>query len=352
VGALAHPGSGSTVESAHELHPVVHESDVGALRRRVTEIAVGARVAERLVHEAELVATELGTNLARYAQRGAVLVRPLHRPRPGIELVAFDHGPGLASVDHAMAGPRAQPAPGEGLGVGLRSVRRLSSTFDIDSEPGRGTVVLARLESDGPPAPGPLESGAVCVPKYGTGPCGDRWAVRSEPTATWVLVVDGLGHGPGAEEAAVAVTGAFDAAPLVDFPTLFGRLHAAARGTRGGVAAVCRIDHVAGILHFAGAGNVVGRVLDRDGAVGLMSADGVLGTQEQGPTIRTVDRPWRPGATLLLWTDGVTQRGAVEAARRLGPHATVTAATLHRDAVRGTDDATVVVVHDRRDRQP
>jgi hypothetical protein len=54
--------------------------------------------------------------------------------------------------------------------------------------------------------------------------------------------------------------------------------------------------------------------------------------------------PWIPGATLLLWTDGLSSRDLDPGADLLRRDPAVVAATLHRDQGRDGDDATIVVV--------
>jgi serine/threonine-protein kinase RsbT len=89
--------------------------------------------------------SELTRNVVRYANdgRGEMLIREVRSPlgHPGLEIVVRDSGPGIASVDEAM---REGFTSGAGMGMGLPGTRRLMDEMEIDSAPGRGTVVTIR----------------------------------------------------------------------------------------------------------------------------------------------------------------------------------------------------------------
>src|SRR5262249_13366746 len=122
--------------------------------------------------------------------------------RLGLEILALDRGPGMADVGRCLRdGFSTAGTPGGGLGA----MSRLSSMFDIYSQPGAGTAVLCRLwAAAGVPAGrGPrFQVGAVSVPKSGETVCGDAWWAEPDGPRVRVLVADGLGHGVEAARAA------------------------------------------------------------------------------------------------------------------------------------------------------
>ena len=327
-------------QRGHDRFVIADEADIGALRR-----AVG-RFAERLRPGsgngrglAELVAAELGTNLLRHAQPGGwVLARPV--PPAGIELIAVDRGPGIAELP---AAPPAGRTPGRpGLGSGLAAVRRAASSFDLHTEPGAGTAVAVVVDLDGAAARAPRSWAGISVGI--TEVCGDGWAVAELDDGLVVAVVDGLGHGPKASVAADAALAACAADPgdLVGFP---GRANAAMRATRGGAVAVCRIHPDRGELHHVAIGNVNGRVVAGGEQRGLAFHSGTLGLSATPRRATPSSYPWPPGATLVLWTDGLGSRIDLSTMDDVLTHdPAVVAATLHRDHSRDRDDATVVVV--------
>ena len=89
--------------------------------------------------------SELTRNVVRYAtdSRGEVRIRSLERSARGlgIEILVADEGPGIPDVEEAM---RAGVSGGRGLGMGLPGTRRLMDEMEVDSGPGRGTLVTIR----------------------------------------------------------------------------------------------------------------------------------------------------------------------------------------------------------------
>lgn len=345
-------------ESPHRRHLVREEEDVGALRRAVSDLA--ARGGTVPAADAALVATELGTNLLRHATSGGyVLVRPM---TDGIELVAVDHGPGMLRSDIAdPAGPSMDPGMwrrdrpsrplglglGLGLGVGLAGVKRLASTFDVYSTKPEGTVVLARLGSD-LPRPGRWRWGAVNVAYADEEESGDGWAVLTDGSLA-ALVVDGLGHGPAAAEASRAAISVFARQERVDPVAFVATAHAAMRGTRGGVLAVCVIDPEREEVSHVGVGNITTRVVGTRRCT-LAAREGSIGTQLAAPKARLEHHRWEAGATLIMASDGLRSQWDPASYPGLLRHdPVVVAAVLERDFGRGTDDATVLVVRDARE---
>ena len=345
-------------QPSHRRFVVTDEADIGAVRRAVGQFA--DRLAGHLVTNVaggparglpdrpavpsaaqgrvELVATELATNLVRHGQPGRwVLARAV--PPAGIELLAVDHGPGIADRSAALAGRTRTPG---GLGCGLAAVQRASAAFDLHSEPGRGTTVLSRLDlSDDRSPPAPRAWGGISVGLDEV--CGDGWAVVEHGRLTAVAVVDGLGHGAKASVAADAALTAFAVDPT-DLDGVEARAHAAMRSTRGGAMTICVADPDRGELRYAAIGNVNGRVVCGSGQRGLVLSSGTLGLNPP-PRVRRHTLPWQSGATLVLWTDGLSSRLNLPSDTELLRHdPAVVAAALHREHARERDDATVVVV--------
>jgi len=334
-------------QASHQLFRIRDRGDVGAARRAVDALAGRLEAAGQASESAQIAATELGTNILRHGEDGYLLLRSLDRL--GLEILAVDRGRGIADPAGALAG--AGPTPG-GLGVGLGSVRRLATSFDLYTGVAKGTVVLGRFAAGRRPddaAPGgSFRCGGVSLPVVPGDLNGDGWAVTDDDSSCSVLVVDGLGHGPAAHQAAQAGLAALGTGYDGDLCRWLHSAHAAMRQTRGGVAALARIDLAERRVCFVGVGNIHGRVVARGQTFGLVSQPGMMGTEHQTPRPRLLDLPWVPGASLLMWSDGLRSDVTLDSDRKLVTHdPTVVAAVLHRDFARGTDDATVVVVQDR-----
>ena len=91
---------------------------------------------------ATLIATaisELARNIISYAGKGEIVVSLVkNSDRTGIIIVASDNGPGISDIPLAL---RDGFSTSGSLGIGLPGTRRLMDEFDIDSQPGNGTIV-------------------------------------------------------------------------------------------------------------------------------------------------------------------------------------------------------------------
>ena len=144
-------------------------------------------------------------------------------------------------------------------------MRRLASVFDLHSLPDAGTVLLARLSAKGysiVPRDFNLEFGAVSLPLDGEEVCGDHWAIKEVGGRTFIMVVDGLGHGLQAAEASREAIRVFQDSPTPEPADTIRAAHLAPRGTRGASAGHRRLDHDRAEIQFAGVGNIAGSTLD------------------------------------------------------------------------------------------
>lgn len=355
--------------------PVEDASQVGEARRAATALAGALGFDEVTRGRVALVATEAAGNLAKHAQHGVLIVQTVcadgtaggtdaigpravrGRSCPAVELIAVDRGPGMVDPAHCQRdGFSTAGTPGTGLGA----IQRTADLFDIDSHPGRGTVLVARVwprrDSLAPAPPPPaLEVGAVCVPLAGERVCGDAWALVADAERAMILVADGLGHGVDAAVAAEAATRTFvDMVERegVDGPTLadvLERVHGALRATRGAAVGVALLPRD-GALRFAGIGNIAGSLLStgieadgRSATRSLVSHNGIVGHQMRTPHEFAYD--CAPGTLLVLASDGVRAHWKLDGYPGLtSRHPSIVAATLWRDFSRGRDDATVVVI--------
>ncbi|HET9373231.1 MAG TPA: ATP-binding SpoIIE family protein phosphatase, partial [Vicinamibacterales bacterium] len=241
----------------HTPFAVVDRSQVSEVRQSARAAAERAGFSETDAHRAGLVATELATNLIKHAGPGGqVLLRSSNGPTPEVELIAVDRGPGMPNVAQSMAdGFSTAGSPGTGLGA----IRRMADLFDIYSQPGKGTVILTRIRpggSAGAGRPPGFEVGGVSVAMPGETVCGDAWGAVDDRGRTVIGVVDGLGHGRLAAEAAVTAVRAMTGAALASSIEALTAMHAAARHTRGAAGTVASIDPRATIVTVAGVGNV------------------------------------------------------------------------------------------------
>ncbi|MFJ1797829.1 ATP-binding protein [Streptomyces sp. NPDC088180] len=167
--------------------PLVDSEDVAWFRDRPdgargAAAALGRRIGlgEQRTAELVLAVAELAANVTKYAVDGSVLLRVVRNEAvAGVELIVVDSGPGMADVPGAL---RDGSSSAGTLGIGLGAVGRLADTFDIHSQPGLGTVQLARFwPRPLPPSVNgePLVAG-ITRPIGGEQVCGDAWAARTD----------------------------------------------------------------------------------------------------------------------------------------------------------------------------
>src|SRR5690606_20385529 len=90
-----------------------------------------------------LAATELATNLVRHAIDGELLIAVCsEQGQRGVELISLDGGPGMRDPGACF---RDGYSTTGGAGTGLGAAQRLSDLLDLYSQPGEGTVIVARL---------------------------------------------------------------------------------------------------------------------------------------------------------------------------------------------------------------
>lgn len=324
------------------LCPVHDESQVGAARRTARLAAQLASLDDVMVEHAAIVATELSTNMLRHAGGGDLMIQEIADDAfKGLELLAVDRGPGIPDVRRALEdGHSTRGTPGTGLGA----ARRLSNIFDLYTEPDRGTVVLSRIGATVSRTSSVTRWGAVLTNAPGESVSGDQWSIVRGTDSLSLMVVDGLGHGLKAHEAAREAVDVFLAHGQEQPGAILVSLHEALRGSRGAALAIARIDLGSGTVTYAGIGNVAGVIVRTDGQQhGLVSNNGTIGAESI--SVKEFHYEWRTGELFIMHSDGLRTRWSLkERAGLASCHPAIIAAVLHRDYLRGRDDATVVVL--------
>jgi hypothetical protein len=174
--------------------------------------------------------------------------------------------------------------------------------------------------------------------------CGDAWAEKSRDGNEQVLLVDGLGHGIAAANAADEAVRVFQEQNLGG-AELIQAMHMALKPTVGAVAGLVEIKARARDLSFIGVGNIEGRIFNGEETKRLLSHNGTLGPALQ--KVRQWNYSWGPNAVLVLHTDGIATRWELESYPGLiTRHPSVIAAILYRDFRRERDDACVLVLRE------
>ena len=346
-----------------EIHSVEikEEAHVGAARRAVHSFAHRLGFDETELSELDIVMQEIGTNAVRYATGGGTIhfTTPLGDERRGIELFYADRGPGIYNVERATSDGNST---GGGLGGGFGAVRRLLDEFDVYStvrttsrltfararRTTHGTVLLGRKWAADASAAGrkgvvQRRVGAWSRPCPGERVNGDAYLMCSHGRRQLFAVVDGLGHGSGANEAARAAVTCLEGWHGEPLKELILATHDALRATRGAVMGVCVINFEEMRFEYAGVGNVLARVINSSEPVHPISTNGTLGLRLP-EKIHVLMGKWTEGASIVLASDGLSQSWDIaDYPGLLRREAQVLAGVLMRDYARDSDDATVLV---------
>ena len=309
-----------------------------AARRAAERLATRLGLSEKRTADLSIVTAEAAGNLVKHADQGTLLVRAVRTAQQaGVEIIAIDHGPGMADLAFSVGDGHSTAGT---LGIGLGAIVRQSSWSDLHSVPGKGTVLVAQVWPADPPEP--AWAAGVTRPLTGEPVCGDAFAVRDGEGRRQVLMCDGLGHGGLAAAAAQEAVRVFGESPAQPPAAMVETLHRRMSHTRGAALAVAELDAEAGLVRYAGLGNISGTVIGPAGRRGMISLPGIAGHQRR--QIRQYDYPIVPTAVVLMHSDGVVDRWDPAGYPGLLSHPpALIAATVLRDAGVRRDDAGVLV---------
>jgi anti-sigma regulatory factor (Ser/Thr protein kinase) len=321
---------------------VSEPSQAGEARRKAMALAEELQLGETSRGAVALATTEMATNLVKHAGRGHILVqRILRSKKPGVRVISVDKGPGIGDVSRALADGHSST---NSMGAGLGAIQRLSDSFDLYSIPGSGTVVSAEFwqEKARETSSAPLEVGVVSEPIRNEIVCGDGWGVRGSLDTAMLMVVDGLGHGELASDAAREAERILSAAKQDSLCEIVQDTHAALRKTRGAALAIAKIQFEKKLLSFAGVGNISASIVAMGSSRSIPSHNGIVGHQMS--RVQEFTYPWNSDSILVMHSDGMGTHWTLEDYPGIwSKHPSVIAAILHRDFCRGRDDVTVLV---------
>ena len=340
---------------------IKEEAHVGAARRGVRRFAAALGFSEDRLAEMDIVVQEIGTNAVRYATGGGCLHgAPTLGEESGLELFYYDKGPGVYDLERAL---RDGVSSGGSLGTGFGAMRRLLDEFDVYSSV-KGTtrrLTTARRTTYGTAllgrkwvAPVATEEqrararrvtrriGAWSRPRPGEETNGDAYFIKEHDGETLLAVVDGLGHGRGAREAAAAALDTLEQWEGETLGELITGVHDALRSTRGAVMGAVVLSPARHSFTYAGVGNIEMRVLGATEPARPIPSNGTLGARLS--QVRVWPHRWDEGTTLVIASDGISATWDAAAYPGLVSRSPqLLAGVLLRDFARSSDDATVLV---------
>jgi len=323
----------------HKTIAIDEKSSIGEARRAAVQIAETLGFDEGRRSDVGIAATEAATNVLLHATRGELLLCPFVEGNHfWLDIFALDEGPGIRDLGRAMEdGFSSIGTAGQGLGA----IARLSDESSLYSIPEKGTVYWCRFKNADSVSASAV--GLVNIPVKGESVCGDSYHVQIGPSRSLYMMVDGLGHGAGAAEAAAEAVAVVSQRAQEPATEILIRTHDALKKTRGAAMSLAIVDHERLILTYAGVGNISGSLLNGVSSRSLVSQNGTLGAVlPRVPQEYTY--PIEQNTTLLMYSDGLVSKTSPSGYPGLQNRAPALAAgILYRDFSRRRDDATVLL---------
>jgi len=338
------------IASNHQAIPVSADVDITLARQAAKAMAEALGFDATGKEEVAIAVSELASNLLKHAGQGRLILVPLRcGERVGIEIESVDNGPGIENVNRAISDGYSSVGS---LGYGLGAVNRLMDEFEIRSsqQGGRGTHIVCKRWRPAENRPGvacPLDFGAATRPHPANERNGDAFVLERWGEIALVGVIDGVGHGEFAFQAAQAAR--LYVENHVDRPlnAIFYGVGRACHGTQGVVMALARFDWTTEKMSIASVGNIEARLFGGPQKANIIVRRGVIGLNAPNPVV--TEHCWLPNQVLVLHSDGLVSHWQWEDFPDLENASATSAAQelLHRLA-REEDDATVVVVKGAR----
>jgi len=192
---------------------------------------------------------------------------------------------------------------------------------------------------------GLIEWAVAEVARAGQTESGDRYLVTTTPDGALVAVVDGLGHGADAADAAKVAVRSLERHAHEPVIPLVRDCHHSLLGTRGAVISVASFTARDQAMTWLGVGTVEGLLLRAQATSprreSLLLRGGVVGVHL--PALAAEIVPVTPGDTLILTTDGVRSDFSNERLSHQDPPPKLADYILARWG-KQNDDALVLVV--------
>ncbi|MCK4250982.1 SpoIIE family protein phosphatase [candidate division WOR-3 bacterium] len=184
-----------------------------------------------------------------------------------------------------------------------------------------------------------MKYSVICEALPGETKCGDVFFIdRFDKTAIFA-VIDGLGHGVNAFEAASKCKNIIDVNKEKCVKDIIMCCHQGLKGTRGVVAAIVKIDEDSGLFDFGGVGNI-GFYAKTKKPVKPISFSGVLGHNLR--KFMSFRFNIYKEDIFVLFSDGISCRFDLE--DNLGKDVEIVAKEIFTKQRKLNDDATILVV--------
>jgi negative regulator of sigma-B (phosphoserine phosphatase) len=183
--------------------------------------------------------------------------------------------------------------------------------------------------------------GAVCRAKQNQSVSGDIYSVEQFDKNVLITIVDGLGGGEEAANAARRAIAIFQRHKNLPLQDLIKMAHTDLHSTRGAVASLLKLDLQANQASYVGVGNIGAYVYSQRG-IKPISKNGILGFRL--PSLLELHYRFDPGDLFILYSDGISSQFSHDNKINAALPPQLLAENILATYGKLNDDATVVVV--------
>ena len=153
-----------------------------------------------------------------------------------------------------------------------------------------------------------LEIGTYSRPFFGERIIGDAIVTSVNDKFTYLVIIDGIGHGPKAAEISSAIKKFIEKNWIPDPSQLIEKVHYHIKGSKGAVIGISVINHDESTLIYSGLGNITCRII---GAVNksMVSADGLLGVRLR--SVQNSNTVIHDKDIIVMHSDGVSSSSSL-----------------------------------------
>ena len=320
-------------------------SEVIAIRRIAKEIAHEIGFCETDREEIGLAVSELASNIIKHAGRGILKLIPIaDEKRRGLMIDVEDEGQGLTLSDSFEDGVSSVGT----LGFGLGAVNRLMDEFTISTlEDKKGMRIVCKRWQPYQSTEWihcPLNHGILSRPKSGEHINGDAFIAKHVRNGLLMGVIDGVGHGVHASQAANTARQYIEKHSDSSLLEIFRGVDRACLATRGVVMALVLFEWQRNMFQFASVGNIEIKVFNggREKPKFIIRR-GIVGKNAPLPVV--TENQWQSGDMLALHSDGVSSQWNLDNFVHYAEYsAQVIAENIFKATQKQNDDATLVIV--------
>lgn len=331
------------VDATHISIQADDRSYFSLLKKEVHKRLILAGMEESRIAEVDIITAEMTSNLYKYADGGELLFGTFHEGGVSyVELICIDKGPGMKNPSKMI---QDGMSTSNTLGAGLGSIKRLSDTFDLYSLPDWGTILLSRIYlGDKPVNKTKVTIRPLVISKPGEHVSGDGFLFRTIGNSFKLMLGDGLGHGPAANQAVNEAAKMFKVFPDASPVDTLRFIHGSIKKTRGMVANITAFDSKTDEWCSAGIGNIAAKWIGPLTSKNQMSYNGIVG-HNIPTTMNDQHFSLNDYNQLVLCSDGIKTRWEISKYPGILNHdPSVLAAAIYKDHARQTDDMSVVVI--------